>query len=103
MDMEKYITKEFLTTEDIKNAEIKTITVLNEGEEYIDKWDNKRPRFEVQLAGSDAVKIYTPNGQSVGVMVEQEGVDSTKWRAKQFNLSIEKTPNDKEMIVVVKK
>ena len=101
--MTKYITKEFLTAEDVNNAEVKTITILNEGEEYTDRWDKIRPRFEVQLTGLDEIKIYTPNPKSIGVMSEQEGTDSTNWRAKQFDLTVEKTQNNKEMILVVKK
>ena len=103
MDMTKYITKEFLTTEDVKNAGVKTITILNEGEEYTDSWTNKKTRFEVQLVGCGDVKIYTPNSRSVEAMIEQEGSDSSNWRSKQFNLTVELTPNNKEMILVVKK
>jgi len=103
MDMTKYITKEFLTIEDVKNADVKTITILNEGEEYTDRWANKKTKFEVQLVGCSDVKTYTPNSRSVVAMIEQEGVDSFNWRSKQFNLSVELTPNDKEMILVVKK
>ena len=103
MDMNKYVTKEFLTPEDVKNAEIKTITILDEGEEYKDKWQNERSRFKVQIAGQKDVKIYTPNGKSVDAMIEQEGSDSFNWQSKQFNLIVELTPNDKEMILVVKK
>jgi len=102
MNMKKYTTANYLTTIEVKEAEEKLITLLDLGTEVTSKF-GYQPQFKVQLAGSDEVKLFTPNGKSVNEMIEQEGEESTKWVGKQFKVGIEINKNNNEMVVILPK
>ena len=102
MDMKKYVTGNYLTVDEVKAAEVKAITVLSKGETKEGKF-GEVVEFEVQLAGSDELKKFTPFSKSVATMIEQEGSDSIKWIGKIFELNITKTKNDVEVLEVVTK
>ena len=99
MNMEKYTKNNFLSVDDVKEAAIKTITVLSKGEEY-DGTFGKQVKFEVQLSGQEDIKLFTPNKQSIVNMVLKEGSESTKWLGKTFPVEVELNKNNKEMVIV---
>ena len=100
MDMTKYTGANYLTAEEVKEATVKMITVLNKGEVKEGKYGDQI-EFEVQLAGTNDVKKYTPYCKSVKNMIELHGEDSIKWVGKQFEVDTEKTKNDNEVVVVI--
>jgi len=100
MDMTKYTGKNYLTIEEVKNAEIKKVTILNKGEEINGKF-GKHPQFEVQLTGSNELKTFTVFENNVKTMIAQQGVDSVNWVGKTFSIAIEQNQNGTDIIAVV--
>ena len=100
MDMTKYITENYITVEEVKENKKKQLVILNKGEEKEGKF-GPQAQFEIQLVGSDEVKLWTPYSDPIKKLIELYGPDSTKWVGKVVNIGIEKNKNDKEIIIVI--
>lgn len=96
MDMTKYATKEFLSSETVQNQQVFELTILNQGENKTGMFGDQCV-FEVNYGDKDY--LYSPNGETVTNLIDAYGTDSRRWINKTVDLEIKKNKNDNFIIV----
>jgi len=96
MDMKKFAESEYVTIDDVKTSETKTIVFINSGEEKNTDFGHKL-KFMVEMDGKQ--KFFTPNKTSVQNLILGFGEDSNKLIGQVVKLDVEVIKGRESIIV----
>jgi len=96
MDMEQYISSDYITVDAVKSNKNKQMVILSAGSEK--EYDGKKKvQFLVEHEGKQ--KKWVMNKQTIENLIKIYGKDSTAWIGKLIRLKIGLSHNNKEMII----